>query len=91
MDSCCATLKANIHPVKLCRGVRNMGTGFWGESIGGSLKGRDFSALFLSSKSESSRITKVKPGVAFSVLTSDINKEVVVNELRATSVKSGLS
>lgn len=92
MDSCFATLKANVHPVKVCRGVRNMGTGFWGESIGVSQKGRDLSAQFLkSSESESRRVTKVKPGVPFSVLTSDINKEVVVSEFRATSVKSDLS
>ncbi|KAG2698569.1 hypothetical protein I3760_07G157000 [Carya illinoinensis] len=78
MDSCFATLKANVHPVKVCRGVGNTGTGFWGESIGVSLKGRDLSAQFLkSSESERRRVNKVKPGVPFSVLTPDINKEVV--------------
>lgn len=92
MDSCFATLKANVHPVKVCRGVGNTGTGFWGESIGVSLKGRDLSAQFLkSSESERRRVNKVKPGVPFSVLTPDINKEVVVSEFRATSVKSDLS
>ncbi|KAE8057144.1 hypothetical protein FH972_013857 [Carpinus fangiana] len=78
MDSCCATLKGNAHPFKLGRGgVRNMGAGFWGESMRGCLKSRDLSTQFLKhSKSESSRVTKFKPGVAYSVLT-DINKEAM--------------
>lgn len=66
-----------------------MGTGFWGESILGSLKSRDLSAQFLkSSTSESSRVTKLKPVVACSVLTSDINKEAMVSEFHAISLKS---
>ncbi|KAF5462048.1 hypothetical protein F2P56_018089 [Juglans regia] len=79
MDSCCATLKTNAHPVKVGRrGVRNMGTGFWGESILGSLKSRDLSAQILkSSESENSRVTKLKPVVVCSVLASDINKEAL--------------
>ncbi|KAL0017142.1 hypothetical protein SO802_004211 [Lithocarpus litseifolius] len=72
MDSCCATLKANAHPVKLGGGLNNGGTRFWGES----LKSRYLSTQLLkSSKKETSRITKLKPGVAYSVLTSDINKQ----------------
>ncbi|KAL4650002.1 hypothetical protein ACB092_01G055100 [Castanea dentata] len=72
MDSCCATLKANAHPVKLGGGLNNGGTRFWGES----LKSRDLSTQLLkSSKKETSRITKLKPGVAYSVLTSDINQQ----------------
>lgn len=76
MDSCCATLKGNAHP------VRNMGAGLWGESMRGCLKSRDLRTQFLkNSKSESNRITKFKPGVAYSVLTSDINKEAMVREI----------
>lgn len=72
MDSCCATLKGNAHP------VRNMGAGLWGESMRGCLKSRDLRTQFLkNSKTESNRITKFKPGVAYSVLTSDINKEAM--------------
>lgn len=79
MDSCCATLKANALPVKVREvGPRNQGTGFWGESIRGSPKGRDSSTqLFKSLKSES-RNRKIKPGVAHSILTSpDINQDNV--------------
>lgn len=76
MDSCCATLKANANPVKLRRGLRNGGTGFWGESMRGSLKRRDLSTQLLKwSKKETSRVAKLKPGVAYSILTSDINRE----------------
>ncbi|KAK4599804.1 hypothetical protein RGQ29_009733 [Quercus rubra] len=76
MDSCCATLKANAHPVKLGGGLNNGGTRFWGESIRGSPKSRDLSTQLLkSSKKETSRINKLKPGVTYSVLTSDINKQ----------------
>lgn len=89
MDSCCATLKGNAHPFKLGRGgVRNMGGGFWGETMRGCLKSRDLSTQFLKhSKSESSRVTKFKPGVAYSVLT-DINKEAMVSEFNVILLKS---
>lgn len=81
MDSCCATLKANAYPVKLGGGLNNGGTRFWGESIRGSPKSRDLSTQLLkSSKKETSRITKLKPGVAYSVLTSDINKQNLVSD-----------
>ena len=84
MDSCCATLKANANPVKLRRGLRNGGTGFWGESMRGSLKRRDLSTQLLKwSKNETSRVAKLKPGVAYSILTSDINRESLVSELHA--------
>lgn len=79
MDSCCAILKANAHPVKLDReGVRNIGAGFWGESMRGSLKSSDLcNRFFKISKGESSRVTTLKSGRAYSVLTSDINKEAM--------------
>lgn len=77
MDSCCTVLKANAHPVKLGGGYNNGGTRFWGES----LKSRDLSTQLLkSSKKETSRITKLKPGVAYSVLTSDINQQNLVSD-----------
>lgn len=89
MDSCCATLQGNAHPVKFGRGgVRNMGAGIWGESMRGCLKSRDLRTQFLkNSKSESSRVTKFKPGVAYSVLT-DINQEALVSESHIILPKS---
>lgn len=92
MDSCCAILKANAHPVQLDReGVRNIGAGFWGESMRGSLKSSDLCKRFFKiSKGESSRVTTLKSGRAYSVLTSDINKEAMVREFHAISVISDL-
>lgn len=92
MDSCCAILKVNAHPVKLDReGVRNIGAGFWGESMRGSLKSSDLcNRFFKISKGESSRVTTLNSGRAYSVLTSDINKEAMVREFHAISVISDL-
>ncbi|KAJ7966782.1 Glucose-1-phosphate adenylyltransferase [Quillaja saponaria] len=70
MDSWCATLNANANPVK----VRKGDTVFWGEITRGSLKRRGLSIQsWKNSKSETSR--KLKHGVAYSVLASDIDKE----------------
>ncbi|KAJ7957772.1 Glucose-1-phosphate adenylyltransferase [Quillaja saponaria] len=71
MDSWCFTLNASVDPVKIGRG----GTGFWGESLRGSLKGRTLSIQsWKSSKTETNR--KLKPGIAYSVL-SDIDKQAM--------------
>ncbi|XP_048331523.1 glucose-1-phosphate adenylyltransferase large subunit 1 isoform X1 [Ziziphus jujuba] len=78
MDSCCANLNGNVHLVKASKqGFRNRGTGFWGESIRGSLKGRGLSAQLLKSLKSESRVRKLTPGASYSVLTSNINKESV--------------
>lgn len=81
MDSCCANLNGNVHLVKASKqGFRNRGTGFWGESIRGSLKGRGLSAQLLKSLKSESRVRKLTPGASYSVLTSNINKESVVSQ-----------
>lgn len=80
MDSCCATLKGNAHLVKASKkGFSKRGTGLWGESVRGSLKGRDLSGQLLKSLKTESRPPKLAPGVAYSVLTSNINAETVVS------------
>ncbi|GFY86182.1 ADPGLC-PPase large subunit [Actinidia rufa] len=68
MDSCCASMRAHVHPAHVSRGD----TGFWGERIRGSLK-----SVILGNQFPKS--LKAKPGSAFNVLTSpDIDKEVLV-------------
>lgn len=80
MDSCCATLKGNAHLLKASKqGFSDRGAGFWGESIRGSLKGRDLSVQLLKTLKTESRHTKLTSGVAYSVLTSNINTETVVS------------
>lgn len=80
MEYCCASLKGNAQLVKASKqGFSNPGAGFWGESIRGSLKGRDLSVQLLKSLKTETRPTKLKSGVAYSVLTSNINTETVVS------------
>ncbi|KAA8537592.1 hypothetical protein F0562_027200 [Nyssa sinensis] len=77
MDSCCATMKANVHPVQISRGGDNE---FWGEKIRASLKSRTFCTQSWKSLRSEYRAGKVKTGVAFSLLTSDIDKKIVTFE-----------
>ncbi|XP_044511306.1 glucose-1-phosphate adenylyltransferase large subunit 2, chloroplastic-like isoform X2 [Mangifera indica] len=71
MDSCCVALKANAHPI-----VSKGSSGIWGESVKGSLNGRVLSChLWKSLKTEKLVKEASKPGVAYSLLTPDIDKE----------------
>lgn len=82
MDSCCAAaLKANANPA-----VSNRNTGFWGGSVKGSLKSGDLnfgSRVWKNLRTEKINKNVTKPGVAYSILTSDTNKETVVSTRHA--------
>ncbi|KAB5512865.1 hypothetical protein DKX38_029893 [Salix brachista] len=78
MDSFCGALKASAgaNAVNANKGsIRTEGTHFWGERIKKNPKSRDLSARLR--KNLRSCVKKAKPGVACSVLTSDVNKEIV--------------
>jgi glucose-1-phosphate adenylyltransferase len=80
MDSFCGASKASAgaNVVNVNKGsIRNEGTHFWGERIKKNPKSRDLSALLW--KNLRSGEKKAKHGVAYSVLTSDVNKEIVVS------------
>ncbi|KAL5780531.1 hypothetical protein ACOSQ2_011268 [Xanthoceras sorbifolium] len=74
MDSCCVSLKTKANPV-----VSNGSTGFWGEIVKGSLKkSRDLSCHLWKSSRPEKVVEKInQSGVAYSVFTSDIDKETV--------------
>lgn len=74
MDSCCATLRANMNPMEIEGGVNHVQNGFWGKKIKGILKNR----AFVRSQNMG---RKIKPGMAISVLTPDINNEIMVRKL----------
>lgn len=77
MDSCCAALKVNANPA-----ASNTDNGFWGASVVGSLKSRDLnfgSQVWKNLRTEKINKKFTKPGVAYSILTSDINKETAVS------------
>ena len=79
MYSFCGALKASAgaNAVNFYNGgIRNDGTIFWDENLKKKLKNRDSRAQLW--KNYRSGVKKVKPGVAHSVLTSDINEEAVV-------------
>lgn len=78
MDSCCATLKGNTHLGKLRRGgLRNGYEGFCGEKIRWSLNDSVRVNQLTKSLRTQMKLKKIKPGVAFSVITSDNGKETL--------------
>lgn len=81
MDSWAVALKANANPA-----VSNRNTGFWGGSVEGSLKSGDLnfgSRVWKNLRTEKINKNVTKPGVAYSILTSDTNKETVVSTRHA--------
>lgn len=80
MDTCCATMKANTHPMQISRGFGAGDKGFLREKVKGLLKSRASGTKFCRSlRSSVNRAKQVKPGVDFSVFTQDINQEIMVN------------
>lgn len=81
MDSCRVALRANTHVAKATnQGFKNGDNAFWGERIRGSLNNcGEFNRLAKGLKAKK-RDKKVKPGVAFAVITSNNPKEVMVSE-----------
>ncbi|KAK0582619.1 hypothetical protein LWI29_027687 [Acer saccharum] len=72
MDSCCVVLRANTHfPKPSKHGFNNGDNSFWGERIRGA------TSLKADQKKRDNN-KKIKPGAAFSVITSDNPKEVAV-------------
>lgn len=85
------TLKANTIPFRISgRCARNQRSGFWGESIGRSGRCNQIQMNVHSRKNSSSqsRARKLKPGVAHSVLMSDIIEETLVSGLSTLIFKS---
>lgn len=76
-------MKTNVNPMKVSKGVFNYGdSGFLGKNINNSMKNRAFGIQWdKKSLTTQNRARKIKPGVAFSVLTSDINEEIAVSTL----------
>ncbi|KAI4336860.1 hypothetical protein L6164_015337 [Bauhinia variegata] len=72
MDSNCATLSSNANLVR-----RDRGSGFWGETVRGSLNNRFLSIRSFNNSKTEINVRKLKPGVAYSVL-ADVNNEPVV-------------
>lgn len=78
MDSCCATMKANAHPLQISRALGHGDNGFLGKKIEGILKSKASGTNFCRSlKSSMNRAKKIKPGVAFSIFTQDIDQEIM--------------
>lgn len=83
MDYCCSMIKNGTHLPKLNRGdvgLRNGDEGFLkGEKIRGSLNGTVWVNHVQKRLGFEKQIKKItKPGVAFSVITSDSGKETLV-------------
>lgn len=81
MDSCGLTLKPNTHLAKASKGGLIRGNnGFLGERITRSLSNNLLVNQLAKSLGTEKKVTKLKPGVAFAILTSnDHPKEAVVS------------
>lgn len=84
MDSCCAVMKGIAQPLQIERGFHVEPKVFRGQYIRGSSRNRVFGNRLSESfrgfdgiRSRSRR--KIKPGVAFSVFTQDIDKGFTVS------------
>ncbi|KAJ7967304.1 Glucose-1-phosphate adenylyltransferase [Quillaja saponaria] len=78
MASGCVTFKANTHLAKATKGdLSHRDNGFWGERIKGSLNNNLLVNQLAKGLRTEKRVRKVKPGVAFSVITSNNAKKTV--------------
>ncbi|KAJ4964405.1 hypothetical protein NE237_024344 [Protea cynaroides] len=78
MDFCFATSKANAPVVPSGKGGFSDGRhGFWGERIRGSFKNGVSDIKLTKSLTTENGARKIKAGVAYSVLTTDVDKEVM--------------
>ncbi|KAG6653304.1 glucose-1-phosphate adenylyltransferase large subunit 1-like [Carya illinoinensis] len=77
MDSCCLTVKPNTYLAKASKGRLSHGNnGLWGERITGSLSNNVWANQMAKSLTNE-KVTKLKPGVAFAVITSNNAQEAV--------------
>ncbi|KAE8656410.1 Glucose-1-phosphate adenylyltransferase large subunit [Hibiscus syriacus] len=77
MESLCMSLKANASPIIVSKGRSNGGTVFWGETIRGCLKSRDFGSQLWKSLRAENGVKKAEVGVVYSILSPKINKETL--------------
>ncbi|XP_021664794.2 glucose-1-phosphate adenylyltransferase large subunit 1 isoform X2 [Hevea brasiliensis] len=78
MDCCSVALKANTHVAKASKdGFKSGDKEFWGERMRGSLNNSVWSNQTTRSLRARRNVSKVKPGVAYAVLTSNNHKDVV--------------
>ncbi|KAG6783765.1 hypothetical protein POTOM_009439 [Populus tomentosa] len=81
MDSFCGALMASAGAIAVNfnkGGIGNDGTIFWGENLKKNLKSWDSRAQLR--RNLRSGVNKIKPGVAYSLLTSDVKEETVIFE-----------
>lgn len=77
MDFCSISLKANTHLGKSSSSIGD--NGFWGEKIRGSLNDSVWVNQLAKSLKTEKRVRKCKPGVAYSILTSNNATDSVVS------------
>ncbi|OMO75163.1 Nucleotidyl transferase [Corchorus olitorius] len=77
MESCCMALKVNANPINVGKVHNNGSSIFWGESIRGGLKSREFRTGLWKNLKVEKGVNKFKPGVAYSIITPDIDKETL--------------
>ncbi|KAJ8442002.1 hypothetical protein Cgig2_020147 [Carnegiea gigantea] len=81
MESCCATIGTNTHLGRAGKsGFRDGESGFCGKRIRGNFNCNVLVNMGRMSQNSDQRARKFKPGVAFSILTSDNSTETLIKE-----------
>lgn len=81
MESCCATIGTNTHLGRAGKsGFRDGESGFWGKRTRGNFNCKVLVNMGPMSQKSDHRARKFKPGVAFSILTSDNPTETLIKE-----------
>lgn len=79
MEACSPTMKPKVLSIQSNGGLSERDNGFWGDSVKRRSKNNLLGAQIWKKSLSEKRVRKFKPGVAFSVLTRDINKELAVS------------
>ncbi|KAG8368219.1 hypothetical protein BUALT_Bualt15G0022400 [Buddleja alternifolia] len=81
MDACCATLKSTSHLPNLSKSVFSNGeNAFWGEKIRGGLNNCSWPNNLGKSLNFEKNGRKIKPGIAYSILTRENHNETLTVE-----------
>ncbi|KAL2242003.1 glucose-1-phosphate adenylyltransferase large subunit 2, chloroplastic/amyloplastic-like [Sesamum indicum] len=80
MEACSPTMKPKVLSIQSNGGLSERDNGFWGDSVKRRSKNNLLGAQIWKKSLSEKRVRKFKPGVAFSVLTRDINKELAALE-----------
>ncbi|KAL9257418.1 Glucose-1-phosphate adenylyltransferase large subunit 1-like protein [Drosera capensis] len=83
MDSCCVTVRPNVHFPRVGKiGFGECENGFWGVKVRGSVKGDDWiNGLSRKLRVDQKRVSKIRIGLVYNVMTSDNSRETITDQI----------